>query len=121
MKAYIVKKNVLVHDSPPHPVTKKYTWNPEESSCTPEATIGLNRGQLIAHRTASGQEIPQPEVPTELYYSTPLLNSQELLRASSPSTPPSSRQGATLPINLGNLESINLRDSSTVPRISPCL
>jgi hypothetical protein len=60
-------------------------WNPEESSCTPEATIGLNRGQLIAHRTASGQEIPQPEVPTELYYSTPLLNSTTQL----PRTPQS--------------------------------
>jgi hypothetical protein len=40
-------------------------WNSEESICNPEATIDLNRGQLVAHSTASGQAILQPEVPVE--------------------------------------------------------
>jgi hypothetical protein len=36
---------------------KKYMRNPKESSYCPEATIGLNRGQLVVHRAASEQEI----------------------------------------------------------------
>jgi hypothetical protein len=40
--------------------------NPEESRCNPDATFNLNRGQLVAHRTASEQEILQSGAPTEL-------------------------------------------------------
>jgi hypothetical protein len=35
---------------------KKNTRNPKESSYCPEATVGLNRGQLVVHRTASEEE-----------------------------------------------------------------
>ncbi len=51
-------------------ITKKYTRNPEESSCNPEAPIGLGRGQLVAHRTASEQEILQPRDLSKLYNPT---------------------------------------------------
>jgi hypothetical protein len=41
---------------------KKYTRNPKESSYCPEATVDLNTGQLVVHRTASKQEAQEQEI-----------------------------------------------------------
>jgi hypothetical protein len=47
----------------------------KENSCDLEATVGLNIGHRVVHRTASGQEILQLGVLTELpplsYFRTP--------------------------------------------------